>query len=145
QTHRHLQNAFVLSEICCHFDGLLPFWCIYHKPVYLFSVLRIVKYIVLTLFSFLWLAGCSSGIARWMFEKNLIKDDYRYGDLYRMSNLSQFKELREECKMPEVRKVANTHLVLAGDSFTEEGRIESDYLSAAKFSRIRVDGATHVN
>ena len=107
--------------------------------------MRIVKYIALTLFAFFWLAGCSSGLARWLFEKNLIEDDYRYGDLYRMSNLSQFKELREECRIPEVKKMAKTHLVLAGDSFTEEGRIEPEYLTAEKFSRIRVDGSTPVN
>ena len=96
------------------------------------------------MFSFLWLLGCSKDISGWLFEKGLVKDDYRYGDLYRMSNLSEFKELKEICPPKANLKKTSTHLVLAGDSFTEKGRIDSSYFAASDYSYVRVDEVTNI-
>lgn len=98
----------------------------------------------MVLAAFLWLEGCSSGLSTWLFEQGLVKDDYRYGDLYRMCNLSKFRELKETCQTPNLEKEANTHLVLAGDSFTEFGRMDSSNFVASKYSYIRVDGKTDI-
>ena len=98
----------------------------------------------MVLFSFLWLLGCSRGISGWLYEKGLVKDDYRYGDLYRMSNLSKFKELKEICPPKSNLKRTNTHLVLAGDSFTEKGRIDSSYFKAKDYTYVRVDEVSSV-
>ena len=107
--------------------------------------MKIVKYIALFFTAVLWFAGCSGDFAQWLFDHKLIKDDYRYGDLYRMSNLPQFRELKETCEVNAPVKNSQVHLVLAGDSFTEEGRVQEDYLSAGKFTRIRVDEQTEVD
>ncbi len=106
--------------------------------------MKLVKYIALVFFSLLWLAGCSGTVATWLYENNLIKDDYRYGDLYRTSNLPQFKEVREVCKPLNPEKRKNAHVVIAGDSFTENGRVEASDLATAKYTRVRVDGSTYV-
>ncbi|AWV98945.1 hypothetical protein [Arcticibacterium luteifluviistationis] len=106
--------------------------------------MKILKYIVLVLAAFLWLEGCSTGLSTWLFERGLVKDDYRYGDLYRMSNLSKFRELKETCSTRNLKKESGTHLVLAGDSFTEFGRMDSSNFVASKYSYIRVDGNADV-
>lgn len=79
-----------------------------------------------------------------MAEKGLVKDDYRYGDLYRMANLPQFKEMKPDCKNPEPQKMNDIHLVLAGDSFTEDGRMAADDFVAGKFDKIRVDQQSYL-
>lgn len=102
--------------------------------------MKILKYIALVLAAFLWLEGCSSGLSTWLFEHGLVKDDYRYGDLYRLSNLSDFRELKETCETPNLEKEQGVHLVLAGDSFTEFGRMDARNFIASKYDYIRVDG-----
>lgn len=92
---------------------------------------KILKYTALIVFSGLWLLGFSTHISKWLYAQGLIKDDYRYGDLYRFSNLPQFRVLKEACPTPQKRITQpNTALYLIGDSFTEEGRIEAaDFVS----------------
>jgi hypothetical protein len=96
------------------------------------------------LFAFLWFLGCSKDVSVWLFEEGLTKDDYRYGDLYRMSNLSQFKELKETCQSNIKGEKVNTHLVLAGDSFTEKGRIDSSFFIAENYNYIRIDEQSNI-
>jgi hypothetical protein len=97
---------------------------------------------VLLAVSFLWLEGCSTSLASWLFEKGLVKDDYRYGDLYRLANLKDFRVTKELCSTPKMPQNNNIHLVLAGDSFTDQGRIDSSHFVAKDFSYIRIDGQT---
>ncbi|MGR3810054.1 hypothetical protein [Jiulongibacter sp. NS-SX5] len=106
--------------------------------------MRILKYIALLFFAFFWFLGCSPKAAKWMAENGLVKDDYRYGDLYRMSNLSKFKEEKPVCQNQKPEKQENTHLVLAGDSFTEDGRMAADDFAAKEFTKIRVDQVSYV-
>jgi hypothetical protein len=105
---------------------------------------EVVKYIALIFFGFLWFLGCSRSAGIKLGKEGFIKDDYRYGDLYRMANLPDFKERREKCSVQYPKKIAGTHLIIAGDSFTEEGRIEDEYLKSEKLTRVRVDGYTSV-
>ena len=105
--------------------------------------MRWLKYIILLFVSFWWFAGCSPSLGKWLFEHHIIKDDYRYGDLYRMANLPKFRVLKEECEIQPVKKKA-LQLIIAGDSFTEEGRIDQEMLAAEHFDRIRVDEQTFV-
>jgi hypothetical protein len=94
-----------------------------------------MKYIFLIFFSILWYLGFSKDLAKWLFEKNITKDDYRYGDLYRLSNLARFKVPVDKCVSSKITKVSNTSLILLGDSFTEKGRIDSSNFKAENFQR----------
>lgn len=97
---------------------------------------KILKYTAIIVFSVLWLLGFSPNISKWLSEKGLIKDDYRYGDLYRFSNLSQFRVLKQVCQSEKVQVTQpNTALYLIGDSFTEEGRIEAGDFVSGSFHR----------
>ncbi len=98
--------------------------------------MKILKYIALLIFSALWFTGCSKDLAQWLFEKGLIKDDYRYGDLYRMSNLAEFRVPVGKCiKSNQNSPLLPIKLTLAGDSFTEEGRIDSLDFPVKSFKR----------
>ena len=86
------------------------------------------KYTILFIFSFLWIVGCHPTLRRAAFEMGMTKDSYRYGDLYRLSNLAQFKQAAETCpkKFAGNRSKNNTALYIIGDSFTEKERINAD-------------------
>jgi hypothetical protein len=86
-----------------------------------------MKYFFLILFSLLWFLGFSDSISKWLFAKGIIQDDYRYGDLYRMSNLAEFKTALEQCSVPQNPSTGNTSLMIMGDSFTEKDRIEKNH------------------
>lgn len=97
-----------------------------------------MKYIFLIFFSILWYLGFSKDLSKWLFEKNIAKDDYRYGDLYRLSNLAQFRVPVDKCASSTIDKVPNTALILLGDSFTEKGRIDASNFKAENFLRFFV-------
>ena len=86
-----------------------------------------MKYITLTIFAFLWFLGFSEHFAKWLSENSITPNDYRYGDLYRMSNLAQFKVPVEQCETPQRSPSRNIALVILGDSFTEKERIEKNH------------------
>lgn len=86
--------------------------------------MKIFKYIALLFFAALWLAGMSADVTNWLYTNGLIKDDYRYGDLYRLSNLPDFRVPVQKCTVQDVSKKDEVNLIVAGDSFTEEGRID---------------------
>ncbi len=107
---------------------------------------KTVKYLTLLIALFLWLQAYSPFIYK---SSGLFPDDYRYGDLYRLSYLPQFKEKATNCvsyfegnteKLP-------IHLFVIGDSFTEEKRVsEADfkvekytYIHWAKHENIQLD------
>jgi hypothetical protein len=86
-----------------------------------------MKYFFLILFSFLWFLGFSGSLAKWLYQNGITQDDYRYGDLYRMSNLAQFKAPLQQCPVPQNLPIGNTSLIIMGDSFTEKERIEKKH------------------
>ncbi len=100
---------------------------------------RILGHIVLVITAILWFLGCSPQSMRWLSQHGWMADDYRYGDLYRFSNLAQFRSLQTPCRLahPPERQ-GNTHLVLLGDSFTEEGRLDASDLAFEKLTRLHI-------
>lgn len=88
---------------------------------------KIFRLGALILFLLLWSVGFSGSMAKWLHEKGITQDDYRYGDLYRMSNLAQFKSPLEQCPVPQNSVAGNTSLIIMGDSFTEKERIEKNH------------------
>ncbi len=95
-------------------------------------------YLLIFLFGVMWFTGCSPELGKWLFDKGLVEDDYRFGDLYRLSNLPQFKVPVEKCTMPPDTGRRKVHLVLSGDSFTEEGRVERGHFGTEAYSRTMI-------
>lgn len=97
-----------------------------------------IKYTALLLVCLLWLGGCSQTVMHWLYETNVIVEDYRYGDLYRLSNLPQFKDPVAPCPARGVASdSARTHLYVIGDSFTEPGRIGKPDFPVSYFRRVK--------
>lgn len=94
-----------------------------------------MRIFLLIIFAFLWYLGFSKDLAKWLFENHITKDDYRYGDLYRLSNLAQFRVPVETCVATKITKTPNVSLILLGDSFTEKGRIDSSNFKASNYQR----------
>lgn len=90
---------------------------------------KIFRLGALIVFSLLWYLGFSGSMAKWLHNKGITQDDYRYGDLYRMSNLAQFKAPLEQCSAPQNTPSGNIALIIMGDSFTEKERIEKNHFS----------------
>jgi len=90
--------------------------------------MKILRILVLLVVGFVWIAGCSTSVINTLYRTKILPDDYRYGDLYRLSNLEKFKDLKSECppyratKLTIQKKIA---LYIIGDSFTEPQRIDS--------------------
>lgn len=95
---------------------------------------KFYKYLALLIFSFLWLLGCSKSFSDYLFDQKILKDDFRYGDLYRLSNLPKFKKPLEKCEQFSKKEKIKISLFLAGDSFTEDKRIsEKDFVADSYF------------
>ena len=104
-----------------------------------------MKYITLTIFAFLWFLGFSEHFAKWLSENSITPNDYRYGDLYRMSNLAQFKVPVEQCETPQRSPSRNIALVILGDSFTEKERIEKNHFKGlATYQRFFISDTTQL-
>lgn len=97
--------------------------------------MRALKYIALVIFGFLWFLGCSRDTVVYLVDNGFIGDDFRYGDLYRLSNLSGYRVPVEKCSAPYNGLKAPVALYLAGDSFTEEGRVNRDQYAADRYFR----------
>jgi hypothetical protein len=85
------------------------------------------------LFAFLWFLGCSKTASKYAYDHHMVEDDYRYGDLYRLANLPDFRVKVEKCDNDYVGKKSEVSLYLAGDSFTEDGRLEGDNFATDGF------------
>ncbi|MCE7039756.1 hypothetical protein [Dyadobacter sp. CY312] len=105
--------------------------------------MKYLRYIFLALGAMVWMVGLSPYLSR----KLSRTDSYRYGDLYRLSNLSEFKDPAKRCEAysPPVKKTSRKiHLYVIGDSFTEEQRIgKADFL-ADSYTRISWNEVLHV-
>lgn len=97
--------------------------------------MKVLKYIALVVFGFLWFLGCSRDTVVYLVDNGFIGDDFRYGDLYRLSNLSAYRVPVEKCNRPYQGPEKPVTLYLAGDSFTEEGRVNRNEYAAARYFR----------
>lgn len=89
---------------------------------------------------FIWVQSFSLNIFLLMKEKGLFPDDYRYGDLYRLSYLKKFKgnlEKPVERKFKNHKEVnSNTNLYILGDSFTIEERINKNDFNVNQYKQV---------
>jgi hypothetical protein len=98
--------------------------------------MKIFRAIVLLVMGFIWIAGCSSTLLNELYRTELVPDDYRYGDLYRLSNLAEFKDPKIKCPPYPAgprqgsKKIA---LYIIGDSFTEEQRMGPEDFAVDKY------------
>lgn len=97
----------------------------------------IFRYIILLFALILWGGGLSSSVSRWLYRIGVIVDDYRFGDLYRLSALPQFKQKQPVCP-PSSRSsdTSSTHLYLIGDSFSEPQRLSEYDFRVSHFQRV---------
>ncbi len=103
-----------------------------------------MKYLILLFVLILWLGGCSREVMKTLYKTGVIADDYRYGDLYRLSNLPQFKDPVQPCPpirlpSPSFREEAGikTALYVIGDSFTEPERLSQHDFPGSDFLRTK--------
>ena len=102
--------------------------------------MRFVRYVVLFFFLVLWAGGLSSSVAHWLYQAGIIVDDYRFGDLYRLAALPQFKTPQPVCLAGRrASDTASTHLYLIGDSFSEPQRISQSDFAVSHFQRVAWD------
>jgi hypothetical protein len=96
---------------------------------------KVVKYIILFIAIFLWLQAYSPLIYK---SSGLFEDDYRYGDLYRLSYLPQFKQRAEHCKTirSKSENPQSANLYIIGDSFTEAERVNKQDFFAKKYEYV---------
>ena len=102
--------------------------------------MKILKFTLLLLVSLIWLGGCSTAWLRQLYQSGLLVDEYRYGDLYRLSSLPQFKDPAIKCPparaAPGSAGAERTHLYIIGDSFTEPQRLSHADFPVTYFRRI---------
>jgi hypothetical protein len=99
--------------------------------------MRFVRYTALLVALILWGGGLSTTISHWLYAIGFIADDYKYGDLYRMSALSQFKEEALPCPARHrSNDTSSTQLYIIGDSFTEPARLSKDDFPVSYYQRV---------
>jgi hypothetical protein len=102
--------------------------------------MRFLRYSVLLIALVLWGGGLSSTVSHWLYSVGVIADDYRFGDLYRLSALPTFKQLKVECASENRSSdTASTHLYLIGDSFSEPQRLSQSDFRVSHFQRVAWD------
>ena len=99
---------------------------------------KLFSYFLILIFSACWLAGCNHNWLPETLTSVWFPDSYRYGDLYQMAYLGDFKERTKPCdkKYANPATKQNLDLYIIGDSFTEDGRMNSDDFVAQKLTRV---------
>jgi hypothetical protein len=104
--------------------------------------MKYLRYIFLALGAFAWMIGLSPYLSR----KLSHTDSYRFGDLYRLSNLSEFRDPAKSCveyNPPAKKTSRKIHLYIIGDSFTEEQRIGKKDFLADSYTRVSWNDVLH--
>lgn len=102
--------------------------------------MRLLRYLTLCLALVLWSGGLSTTMSHWLFTLGVIADDYRFGDLYRLSALPQFKVAQPACEPShQSSDTASTHLYLIGDSFSEPQRLSQSDFRVSAYQRVGWD------
>lgn len=96
-----------------------------------------LKYLTLLFFALAAIGAIFPGAYQALNTWKVLPDDYRYGDLYRLSNLPQFKELQTKCPHPVFTQKQNISLYTIGDSFLEKERIDSLDFAVKKYHHIK--------
>ncbi|GAB3994758.1 hypothetical protein GCM10028807_33130 [Spirosoma daeguense] len=110
------------------------------KAVTIIKNMSILRYVVLALALILWAGGISSTVSHWLYDAGIIADDYRFGDLYRLSPLPQFKQAPTNCSSENRSSdTASTQLYIIGDSFTEPQRLGKNDFRVSHYQRVAWD------
>src|SRR5690554_1929986 len=112
--------------------------------------MKMLRIAVLIVFGGIWLLGVSDyeKVFPYLYRWGLIEDEYRYGDLFNLSKLPQFKEEMVKCTTPfplEKKSDCPLHLYALGDSFLEPQRIDSSDFIADAFHFVKWDNYLHFN
>lgn len=101
---------------------------------------KVGRYLALTIALALWAGGLSDTVAHWLYSVGVIVNDYRFGDLYRLSALPQFKQAQPVCPSTTLSSdTAATHLYIIGDSFTEAQRLGRADFRVSHYQRVAWD------
>ena len=110
--------------------------------------MRYLRYFFLFLFSVIWLVGCNREAMQLLGQWQVLPDEYLYGDLYRLSNLPTFKDLRAPCGTytppqvpPGTKKI---HLYIIGDSFTEAQRVGASDFPVERYEYVHWSDYLHL-
>jgi hypothetical protein len=111
--------------------------------------MKSLKYIVLALFIFIWMAGMNTNVLNLTNPIREGQDGYQFGDLYRLCNLAQFKEPRKACAPYEPHVKLKTpskkvNLYILGDSFTEPERIHGTYFDVDQYQYVHWGNVMHL-
>jgi len=106
----------------------------------------LLRYLVLLLALVIYAGGCSTDVMQSFYRTELIPDDYRFGDLYRLANLPQFKARQHPCPTeppanePDSAKSHKPiHFYIIGDSFSEPQRLSINDFPVAYYKRVKWD------
>lgn len=99
----------------------------------------LVRYVILLLSIVIYVGSCSSDLMYAAQRERIIPDDYRFGDLYRMANLPQFKARQIPCPpaYPADGPRKPIHFYIIGDSFSEPPRLTLADLPVEHFHRTK--------
>jgi hypothetical protein len=59
--------------------------------------MKILRYVILAVGCLIWTVGLSPAILPWLWKEQVVEDGYQYGDLYKLSNLPEFRDPRKQC------------------------------------------------
>lgn len=115
-------------------------------------MLQFARYLTLLLAVILYAGGCSRSALQFFYRTGIAADDYRFGDLYRLSNLPQFKEEQEPClsqtQPDSLNRTAQgqnpVDFYLIGDSFSEPERIGPRDFPTGYFLRTKWENQNRV-
>lgn len=109
--------------------------------------MKYLKYAVLVLGCTIWAIGLSPALLSQFQRLGLIQDGYHYGDLYRLSNLSEFRDPRKGCtgyQPPAKSTSKKVHLYVIGDSFTEKQRVGKEDFAADNYTYVHWSDFLHI-
>ncbi len=101
----------------------------------------IARYLILLVGILVYVGSCHSDVMNSAQKEGLVPDDYRFGDLYRMANLPQFKAEQIPCPpaYPANGPRKPIHLYIIGDSFSEPPRVTLNDFPIEYFHRTKWD------
>jgi hypothetical protein len=94
--------------------------------------LKISKYLTISTLCFFWALAVFKKPYHWASQNGIFADDYRYGDLYRLSYLPAFKQETSPCISYPTSKTSKKPVILhlVGDSFSKIGGLNSRHFTA---------------
>ncbi|MDQ1088821.1 hypothetical protein [Siphonobacter sp. SORGH_AS_1065] len=114
---------------------------------------QLARLILIFILVAIFLIGLSKSFYHTLGLAGYLPDDYKYGDLYRFTNLVQFKQAHVTCPKlyPTGAPKASIALYAIGDSFMEPGSVDSSDFIAQRYSythwndqkTIRLDTSLH--